>query len=154
MGKMHKYVKIEPVMAYQVDKEETVHTLYGEATASKGDYVIEGAFHELYPCKKEVFESTYCKVSDEEYGFSFSEALYAIKAGSKCTRRGWNGKKQYIELARDISYVNSDDEVINADHEAIGNCAIAFVGTSGVQIGWLASQADMLADDWYVVDLL
>ena len=60
MGKMHKYVKIEPVMAYQVDKEETVHTLYGEATASKGDYVIEGAFHELYPCKKEVFESTYC----------------------------------------------------------------------------------------------
>jgi len=26
--------------------------------------------------------------------------------------------------------------------------AVAFVGTSGVQMGWLASQADMLADDW------
>lgn len=25
---------------------------------------------------------------------------------------------------------------------------IAFVGTSGVQMGWLASQADMLAEDW------
>lgn len=29
---------------------------------------------------------------------------------------------------------------------------MAFVGTSGVQMGWLASQADMLADDWMVVD--
>ena len=35
-----------------------------------------------------------------------------------------------------------------AEHDAIGNQAIAFVGTSGVQMGWLASQADMLAEDW------
>lgn len=28
------------------------------------------------------------------------------------------------------------------------NRAIAFIGTSGVQMGWLASQADMLANDW------
>lgn len=28
------------------------------------------------------------------------------------------------------------------------NMAVAFVGTSGVQMGWLASQADMLAEDW------
>lgn len=36
----------------------------------------------------------------------------------------------------------------NCEHEAIGNRAIAFIGTSGVQMGWLASQADMLANDW------
>ena len=30
--------------------------------------------------------------------------------------------------------------------------ALAFVGTSGVQMGWLASQADMLADDWEIVE--
>lgn len=41
-------------------------------------------------------------------------------------------------------------EIINAEHEAIGNRAIAFVGTSGVQLGWLASQADMLAEDWQI----
>ncbi|MGE9977359.1 Thoeris anti-defense Tad2 family protein [Coprococcus catus] len=29
---------------------------------------------------------------------------------------------------------------------------MAFVGTSGVQLGWLASQADMLAEDWVFVD--
>ena len=40
---------------------------------------------------------------------------------------------------------------MNCVHEAIGNQAFAFVGTSGVQIGWLASQADMLANDWNIV---
>ena len=41
-----------------------------------------------------------------------------------------------------------NDEVVNCEHDAIGNKAVAFVGTSGVQMGWLASQADMLAEDW------
>ena len=49
------------------------------------------------------------------------------------------------------TYENAAHEVINAKHEAIGNKALAFVGTSGVQLGWLASQADMLADDWRIV---
>ena len=47
---------------------------------------------------------------------------------------------------------NTKGETINAEHEAIGNKAIAFVGTSGVQLGWLASQADMLAEDWRIVE--
>ena len=38
--------------------------------------------------------------------------------------------------------------IVNCEHDAIGNKAVAFVGTSGVQMGWLASQADMLAEDW------
>lgn len=83
---------------------------------------------------------------------NFGQALEALKAGQKVTRKGWNGKKQYIELATNISYVNYKNEVVNCEHEAIGNRAIAFVGTSGVQMGWLASQADMLAEDWEVVE--
>lgn len=80
--------------------------------------------------------------------FNFGEAIKYLKRGFRVARQGWNGKKQYIELATNISYVNAAGEVINCDHEAIGNKAIAFVGTSGVQMGWLASQADMLAEDW------
>lgn len=83
---------------------------------------------------------------------NFGKALEAIKSGKKAKRRGWNGKEQYIELARNISYQNMDGEIVNSNHENIGNKAIAFVGTSGVQMGWLASQADMLADDWEVVE--
>lgn len=82
----------------------------------------------------------------------FGKAIELLKEGKKLQREGWNGKGQYIELATNISYINSIGELVNADHEAIGNKAIAFVGTSGVQLGWLASQADMLAEDWKIVE--
>lgn len=83
---------------------------------------------------------------------NFGEAIKLLKEGKKLQREGWNGKGQYIELATNISYVNSNKEIINVNHEAIGNKAIAFVGTSGIQLGWLASQSDMLANDWKVVE--
>lgn len=93
-----------------------------------------------------------CPVLGGEATFSFGEAIKYLKRGLKVKRKGWNGKNQYIELAKNISYVNPSGEVNNAEHDAIGNRAIAFIGTSGVQLGWLASQADMLADDWVFVD--
>ena len=80
--------------------------------------------------------------------FSFGEAIKYLKRGFKVKRQGWNGKNQYVELATCISYKNAAGDIVNVDHCNIGNKALAFVGTSGVQMGWLASQADMLADDW------
>lgn len=80
--------------------------------------------------------------------FNFGEAIKYLKRGMKVARKGWNGKNQYIELASNISYVNASMEIVNCKHDAIGNQAVTFVGTSGVQMGWLASQADMLAEDW------
>ena len=82
----------------------------------------------------------------------FGEAIKKVKAGYKIQREGWNGKEQYVELASSISYVNAQGKIVNVEHAAIGNKALAFVGTSGVQLGWLASQADMLADDWKCVE--
>lgn len=81
---------------------------------------------------------------------TFGIALEMLKKGFRVARKGWNGKKQYIQLATAISYKSMDGNVVNCEHEAIGNNAIAFVGTSGVQMGWLASQADMLAEDWVI----
>ena len=82
---------------------------------------------------------------------NFGQAIEAMKAGKKVQRKGWNGKNQYIELAMKVSYMNPDGDIVNVDHEQMGNKAIAFVGTSGVQLGWLASQADMLSEDWQEV---
>ena len=95
-----------------------------------------------------LFEEAYRKCDNMTFGL----AIEAMKKGKKVARQGWNGKTQYIELATNISYVNAENKVINCDHNAIGNKAIAFVGTSGVQMGWLASQADMLAEDWLIVN--
>ena len=82
----------------------------------------------------------------------FGKVIQLLKEGKRLQRKGWNGKNQYIELATNISYKNAEGETINADHKSIGNKAIAFVGTSGVQLGWLASQADMLAEDWKIAE--
>lgn len=92
------------------------------------------------------------KTFHEAKGLPFGLAIEAAKMGKKIARAGWNGKNQYVELAYCISYKNNAAEVINVNHCNIGNKALAFVGTSGVQMGWLASQADMLADDWYIVE--
>ena len=81
---------------------------------------------------------------------TFGEAIEAAKNSARIQREGWNGKKQYVELATCISYKDADGEIVNCTHDAIGNKAMAFVGTSGVQMGWLASQADMLAEDWRI----
>ena len=83
---------------------------------------------------------------------NFGLALEELKKGNKVKRSGWNGKTQYIELAERVSYINSKGELINEGHLNIGNKVIAFIGTSGVQLGWLASQADMLAEDWEIVE--
>lgn len=83
---------------------------------------------------------------------TFGEAINMAKQGARIARDGWNGKSQYVELATNISYMNAKGEIVNANHDAIGNHAFAFVGTSGVQLGWLASQSDMLATDWRVAE--
>lgn len=93
-------------------------------------------------------DGTNCPQLGGEATFSFGEAIKYLKRGMKVARKGWNGKKQYIQLATGISYKTANDEVVNCEHDAIGNKAVAFVGSSGVQMGWLASQADMLAEDW------
>ena len=128
-----------------------IETLEGTHHVSVGDYVIQGVNGELYPCKPDIFEKTYEMVADEDNccvlggqsTFGFGDAIRYLKKGLKVARKGWNGKKQYIQLAAGISYKTADGEIVNCEHDAIGNKAIAFVGTSGVQMGWLASQADM-----------
>lgn len=99
-------------------------------------------------------DETNCPVlGGNQKRLSFGEAIKMAKLyGKRIRRRGWTGKNQFVELATCISYKNAEGDVINAQHDAIGNAAFAFVGTSGVQIGWLASQADMLATDWEVVE--
>lgn len=77
---------------------------------------------------------------------SFSEALEKLKEGKKIKRKGWNGKEQYLTLAKRVYYKDIGDET------HISNKAIVFHGTQGIQVGWLASQADMLTDDWEVIE--
>lgn len=118
-----------------------------ENPADEG-FIVEYSDGYISWSPKKQFEEAYRQCDNLTFGL----AIEALKKGLKVARKGWNGKSQYVELAMNISYVNADKAIINCEHNAIGNKALAFVGTSGVQMGWLASQADMLAEDWYIVE--
>ena len=135
---------------YWCDEKETImiHTKDGKELDIRETDVVE--YTTMNICSDEwiIADETNCPQLGGEATFSFGEAIKYMKRGMKVKRKGWNGKDQHIELATGISYTSPDGVVVNAEHDAIGNMAIAFIGTSGVQMGWLASQADMLAEDW------
>lgn len=97
---------------------------------------------------KEVFEAAYRRTD----GMSFGLALEAVKKGFRIARQGWNGKGQYVELGHEIYYEDANGDGWRAVHEDIGSQALVFCGSRGRQMGWLASQADMLADDWMILE--
>ena len=144
-----KMIKAKPMTRgeyAELSGRNSIQTEKGESCSDEGYFIrYPDGYQSWSP--KEAFENAYRKSGE----MTFGHALEALKHGEKVARTGWNGKNQYIQLATCISYKTTDGEIINAEHEAIGNKAIAFVGTSGVQLGWLASQADMLAEDWEIV---
>ncbi|WP_313528806.1 DUF2829 domain-containing protein [Anaerotignum sp.] len=146
---MNKYIGTKIVKATPMSLNDAEEHLQRKIKAGNEEgYLIiyEDGYKSWSP--KKAFEEAY----HESGGMSFGIALDLLKKGCSVAREGWNGKKQYIQLATNISYTTVRGEIVNCEHEAIGNKAIVFVGTSGVQMGWLASQADMLAEDWKVLD--
>lgn len=131
------------------EKESIImHTKDGEELDIRETQVVEYTLVNILSDEWVVADENNCPELGGEATFSFGEAIKYLKRGMKVARKGWNGKKQYIQLASGISYKTADNQIVNCEHDAIGNMAVAFVGTSGVQMGWLASQADMLAEDW------
>jgi len=78
-------------------------------------------------------------------GMDFGEALCALKNGRKVRRAGWNGKGMYIYLLeRHVLEVKSGPLTLEP-------CIVMFTAQGCDQPGWLASQPDMLSDDWELV---
>lgn len=51
------------VVIENLDDSLTIPTLEGDMLARKGDWVIRGVQGEVYPCKHDIFEATYDRVS-------------------------------------------------------------------------------------------
>lgn len=79
-----------------------------------------------------------------ETTFSFGEAIKYLKRGLKVARKGWNGQGMYLRL---IMPGNAC-----CDHYPMQPCIGIKTNDCKMQPGWLASQADMLAEDWIFVE--
>lgn len=96
---------------------------------------------------------------------NFGEALSLLKAGAKVTRGGWNGKNMWIVLMPELrlppfssqepgAKVN-DRTAAHIGNDTPLNCKpyiVMWNAQQEWQPGWLASQADMLAEDWQRAD--
>ena len=152
-GKKMKLPSWGGYWVWDSEKETIViHCKDGEILDIRETQVVEYTLGNVCSDEWIIADETNTPILGGEATFNFGEAIKYLKRGFSVARKGWNGKGQHIELASNISYANAGGTIVNADHEAIGNKAIAFVGTSGVQLGWLASQADMLAEDWIFAD--
>ncbi len=78
---------------------------------------------------------------------NFGDAIYEMKCGGKVRRAGWNGKGMYVYLRKEEKTICMDD----AGKALTEPFFIMFTAQGKLQAGWLASQADMLAEDWEVV---
>lgn len=86
--------------------------------------------------------------------FSFSVALDYLKQGKKVAREGWNGKGMFLFLADEIEFSTDADLSCVKDMEGDLTCPSIVLKTADDKfvVGWLASQTDMLADDWNIVE--
>lgn len=91
----------------------------------------------------------------------FGQALNALKQGKKVARSGWNGRGMFIYLVKGTTV--TAENLRNEALEHVGylqptedtmvkiNSHIDMKTADGsIVVGWLASQADMLADDWEI----
>ena len=86
---------------------------------------------------------------------NFGEAIEALKLGKKVCRRGWNGKGMFLYLVSAGSYpVKMDAAKSIADENGNVNYGpyVALKAANGSVYPWNASQADMLSNDWEVVE--
>jgi len=94
---------------------------------------------------------------------NYSEALELLKAGGKLARKGWNGKGMFIYLVQgtEVRFENLRNEAAEAIRFAHTRCEgrtviinshiDMFSADGSIVVGWLASQSDMLADDWVML---
>lgn len=85
--------------------------------------------------------------------FDFSEALKALKDDKMVARSGWNGKGMFLFLIRGYAW----DFATDATEEPINELdTLSFICLKTVDrtlVPWQASQTDILASDWFIVEL-
>lgn len=92
---------------------------------------------------------------------TFGQAIEAMKRGKRVARKGWNGKGMYIWVMPGSTIRNCPniaDPHLQAISDANGG-TVTFTGsirmktaTGEVLTGWIASQTDMLSEDWCIVE--
>jgi hypothetical protein len=94
----------------------------------------------------------------------FGDAIRALKEGKKVARTGWNGRGMWLAMSPGVASLPADKFWAGPNREyAEANGGAAEVlpcitmktinahGREAILMGWLASQTDMLSEDWEII---
>jgi len=76
----------------------------------------------------------------------FSEALKAVKTGSSIARSGWNGKGLIVKAQFPDEHSKMTLPYLYIEYPEYSD------NTPGARCPWLASQTDIMADDWRILE--
>jgi Protein of unknown function (DUF2829) len=91
---------------------------------------------------------------------NIGEAVQALKAGKRVARAGWNGKGMWLAYSPGKGMLpaenfwappNKEYALQLGGYAAVLPCITMKTATGEILMGWLASQTDLLADDWVLV---
>ena len=114
-------------------------------------------YHIRYPdgyeswCPKKQFNEAYRKCDNMTFGI----AIEALKKGKKVARAGWNGKGMFLYYVPVGAYAPCTEiaaSLVNENGLVEYGAYIAMKTAQGNVVPWLASQTDMLAEDWIIIE--
>lgn len=143
----------------------------GEHLKSKGLSLIPGSGKEEDEGYKVVYSDGYvswrpkdkfdavsipCAEGCVPFGYAITECVYH---GKRITRKGWNGEGQFVRF-EDVMAFEDGKVHTEENNPGVGvesQCLVfhfknRHTGETGIQVGWLASQGDMKANDWIVLE--
>lgn len=155
---MKKYIGTKQVKAISCTKTEAIKMLGHDISSTDGGeegYLVEYDTGYQSWCPEKQFDDA----NRSSGNFNFGDAIYLLLRGFYVARKGWNEKGTYLAM--------QDGTTIPVENARSGAAlAMANEGFDKIEIcphidmrsadgrcviGWLASQADMFAEDWYVV---
>lgn len=130
-------------------EKETIimHTKDGQDLDIRETQVVEYTVGNILSDEWIIADETNCPQLGGEATFSFSEAVKYLRRGMKVSRKGWNGKGQYVRMVD--PYNDPAFQVIEkADIDGTMYPYFALKNAQNGFIPWIPSTGDLLADDW------
>ncbi|WP_199883659.1 DUF2829 domain-containing protein [Anaerosinus massiliensis] len=160
---MEKYIGVKIVQAKPMnlfEAEEKLQRKISQSAQNQEGYLVKYEDGYLSWSPKGIFEEANRKTD----GMTFGLAVEALKKGFRVCRKGWNGKGMFLYLTSGsiVPIVNLKPEtskalfgerLLECDQTIEIKSHIDMKAADGtITIGWNATQVDMLAEDWMIVE--
>jgi len=124
---------------------------------AKGDFAgdLAGGCDYISWSPEDVFSASYRPCDAMTFGL----AIEAMKMGHKVARKGWNGKGMFVYIVKGTKIPSKALRgetaqhcgVMDGGHRCICSHIDMKAADESIVVGWLASQTDILAEDWKIV---